>query len=101
MNRLRYFQKYARLFMDKPPRAGQVYRVRKYDRRDMDAGQLGTGLYERPRTTAGMLTPRADAADDAEAWEIGHMTQGKYALDSWRIFCRDVLLGRAQGWNGE
>ena len=29
------------------------------------------------------------------------MTQGKYALDSWRIFCRDVLLGRAEGWNGE
>ncbi|KAG9257805.1 uncharacterized protein F5Z01DRAFT_301822 [Emericellopsis atlantica] len=101
MNRLRYFQKYARLFMDNPPRAGQVYRVRKYDRRDIDAGQLETGLYERPRTTAGMLTPRADPADDAEAWEIGHMTQGKYALDSWRIFCRDVLLGRAQGWNGE
>ncbi|KAI6783813.1 Methyl-CpG-binding domain protein-like protein [Emericellopsis cladophorae] len=101
MNRLKYFQKYARLFMDNPPRAGQVYRVRKYDRRDMDAGELGTGLYERPRTTAGMLTPRADPADDAEAWEIGHMTHGKYALDSWRIFCRDVLLGRARGWNGE
>ncbi|KAF3358235.1 hypothetical protein VdG1_03012 [Verticillium dahliae VDG1] len=35
-----------------------------------------------------------------DAWEIGHMTQGKYALDSWRIFCRDELLGRAQDWNG-
>ncbi|TDZ24436.1 hypothetical protein Cob_v002608 [Colletotrichum orbiculare MAFF 240422] len=29
-----------------------------------------------------------------------HFTQGKYALDSWRIFCRDELLGRAKDWNG-
>lgn len=28
------------------------------------------------------------------AWEIGHLTQGRYAIDSWRIFCRDKLLGR-------
>jgi hypothetical protein len=38
---------------------------------------------------------------DLEAWEIGHMTQGKYAIDSWRIFCRDELLGRAEDWNGK
>jgi hypothetical protein len=101
MNRVKYLQRYARIFMDNPPRAGQVYRVRNYDRRDMDTAQLGPGLSERPLTTAGMLTPRADFTDAAEAWEIGHMTQGKYALDSWRIFCRDVLLGHARGWNGE
>jgi len=35
------------------------------------------------------------------AWEIGHLTQGPYALDSWRIFCRDILRGVATGWNGE
>lgn len=29
------------------------------------------------------------------------MTQGPYALDSWRIFCRDILRGKATGWNGE
>lgn len=29
------------------------------------------------------------------------MTSGPYALDSWRIFCRDVLRGVATGWNGE
>ena len=28
------------------------------------------------------------------------MTQGKYAIDSWRIFCRDAMLGRAEDWNG-
>jgi hypothetical protein len=35
------------------------------------------------------------------AWEIGHLTQGPYALDSWRIFCRDVLLGRSEHWTGK
>ena len=35
------------------------------------------------------------------AWEIGHIVQGPYALDSWRIFCRDILRGVATGWNGE
>jgi hypothetical protein len=39
--------------------------------------------------------------EDAEAWEIGHLTQGKYAIDSWRIFCRDELLARAADWNGK
>lgn len=42
-----------------------------------------------------------DAADPRTAWEIGHMTQGPYALDSWRIFCRDILREVATSWNGE
>ncbi|KAH7417437.1 hypothetical protein BKA64DRAFT_702206 [Cadophora sp. MPI-SDFR-AT-0126] len=40
-------------------------------------------------------------SDERAAWEIGHMTQGPYAIDSWRIFCRDVLRGVADGYNGE
>jgi hypothetical protein len=28
------------------------------------------------------------------------MTQGSYTLDSWRIFCRDVLRGLASDWKG-
>ncbi|KAJ2905332.1 hypothetical protein MKZ38_005631 [Zalerion maritima] len=28
-------------------------------------------------------------------WEIGHLTNGQYALDSWRIFCRDGFLARS------
>jgi hypothetical protein len=46
-----------------------------------------------------MLTPGRDDGE-ADTWEIGHLTKGKYALDSWRIFCRDELLGRATDWNG-
>jgi len=41
--------------------------------------------------------------DDARsAWEIAHLPGlGPYAIDSWRIFCRDQLRGLATGWNGE
>jgi len=36
------------------------------------------------------------------AWEIAHLPGvGAYAIDSWRIFCRDVLRGVASGWEGE
>ncbi|KAI2635184.1 DNA glycosylase [Xylaria nigripes] len=59
-------QRYARLWLAEPPRAGVCYAVRNY----------------------------------GAAWEIGHMTQGAYALDSWRIFCRDVLRGVASDWKG-
>ena len=35
------------------------------------------------------------AEDPREAWEIAHLPGvGAYALDSWRIFCRDSLRGR-------
>lgn len=43
----------------------------------------------------------ADDDPRPNAWEIGHIVKGPYALDSWRIFCRDVLRGLATGWNGE
>lgn len=35
------------------------------------------------------------------AWEVGHLISGPYMLDSWRIFCRDKLLGRAEDWTGK
>lgn len=80
MMRLKYLQKYARTFMQTPPQASVRYNVKHYDARDLDTD---------------------DVSADAQAWEIGHMTQGKYALDSWRIFCRDELLSRAEDWNGK
>mgnify|MGYP005989102611 CR=1 FL=1 len=80
MMRLKYLQKYARAFMQTPPKANIRYCVKHYDARDLDID---------------------DVSADTQAWEIGHMTQGKYALDSWRIFCRDELLSRAEDWNGK
>lgn len=34
------------------------------------------------------------------SWEISHLTKQHFVIDTWRIFGRDVLLGRAQDWNG-
>lgn len=81
-------QKYARMWIEYPPRADVKYDVKNYDA-PVDGADIQTG--------------EALSPDDprSSAWEIGHMTQGRYAIDSWRIFCRDVLLGRAEDWRGK
>lgn len=97
-NRLGYFRRYARAFLERPPRAGVRYTVRNYEERDSGARPQRSGL-ARGREEE---SPEGGGDDqDLDAWEIGHMTQGQYAIDSWRIFCRDELLGRAQDWNGK
>ncbi|RFU74080.1 methyl- -binding domain-containing 4 [Trichoderma arundinaceum] len=98
--RLAYIQKYAKAFIERPPKAGVRYRVKNYDKRAMSPPlrDPSSGDSEDPERSPLL----ADGGDqDLEAWEIGHMTQGKYAIDSWRIFCRDELLGRAEDWNGK
>lgn len=98
--RLAYIQRYAKAFIERPPAAGVRYRVRNYDKRavspprgDADGGDSEASERSRSLSDGGN--------QDLETWEIGHMTQGKYAIDSWRIFCRDELLGRAEDWNGK
>lgn len=99
-NRLGILQKYAQLFIDKPPRAGTVYRVRNYDSRDVDMSLINIMSSPGANLESPKAMPGTEDQDHPEAWEIGHMTQGKYAIDSWRIFCRDELLGRAEDWRG-
>ncbi|RDL40029.1 uncharacterized protein BP5553_00008 [Venustampulla echinocandica] len=81
------YQTYAKFWLEDPPKKGRRYAVRGYPTkesgRDIKNGEI-----------------LADD-DEREAWEIGHMTQGPYAIDSWRIFCRDALRGKAKDWNGE
>ncbi|RWA13449.1 hypothetical protein EKO27_g1662 [Xylaria grammica] len=78
-------QRYARVWLEDPPRNGVRHAVKNYH-----------GA-ESPRTDEhGVLV----CSGGDSAWEIGHMTQGPYALDSWRIFCRDVLRGAAEDWKG-
>ncbi|KAK1600202.1 methyl-CpG binding domain-containing protein 4 [Colletotrichum navitas] len=89
-------QRYARLWLGQPPTAGTVYRVKNYDKREAELDTLRPGVDE---DSLGLTAGRSGEA--GEAWEMGHFTQGKYALDSWRIFCRDELLGRAEDWNGK
>ena len=81
------YQTYAKIWLENPPTKGKRYPVRGYPNpesaRDVKKGEI------------------LDDDDERHAWEIGHMTQGPYAIDSWRIFCRDRLRGEADSWNGE
>lgn len=83
-------QKYARIWVENPPTKDTRYAVKNYPR-------AGDGSDVR----SGEQLPPEDQDSRVSAWEIGHMTQGPYAIDSWRIFCRDVLLERAQDWKGK
>ncbi|KAL6902608.1 hypothetical protein GGI43DRAFT_346159 [Trichoderma evansii] len=98
--RLAYIQRYAMAFIENPPKAGVRHRVKNYDKRAISPlwRDASSGDSEDPERSH----PLSDGGNqDLETWEIGHMTQGKYAIDSWRIFCRDELLGRAEDWNGK
>ncbi|KAI0526064.1 DNA glycosylase [Xylaria bambusicola] len=82
-------QRFARLWMENPPRKGVRYAVKNYQ------GQSADYLKEEGDGDNYCVEDGKEMQ-----WEIGHMTQGPYALDSWRIFCRDVLRGEAEDWNG-
>ncbi|KAK3337376.1 hypothetical protein B0T19DRAFT_70962 [Cercophora scortea] len=105
-------QKYARMWIERPPDKSRRYVVKNYPRPG-DGAHVRGGQEFGPepeggdgRIEGGDGLP-ADAVAEARrmalgcAWEIGFLTQGRYALDSWRIFCRDVLLGRAEDWMGK
>ncbi|KAM3077583.1 hypothetical protein ACMFMG_006919 [Clarireedia jacksonii] len=83
------YQAYAKIFIENPPIKGKRYAIHDYPTK-------GQG-----REVKKSEVLPDESLDSRPAWEIGHMTQGPYALDSWRIFCRDILLGKAKGWNGE
>ncbi|KAL4820617.1 hypothetical protein BDW67DRAFT_172779 [Aspergillus spinulosporus] len=77
----------AQTWLKSPPSRGKRYRKlnypRKTDGRDVKAGEC------------------IDDEDQRTAWEIAHLPGvGAYALDSWRIFCRDELRGLAKDWRG-
>jgi len=96
--RAKTIQRIAREWLDRPPTRFARYQVRNYVRRDLD---MNDAELQHDNTT---LSPTAAMTDstscDVDLWEIGHLTQGRYALDSWRIFCRDVLLEKALDWKG-
>ncbi|KAH7364063.1 DNA glycosylase [Rhexocercosporidium sp. MPI-PUGE-AT-0058] len=81
------YQIYAKIWLEDPPLKDKRHPVRGY-----------------PEPESGRDVKKGETildSDERSAWEIGHMTQGPYAIDSWRIFCRDVLRGVADGYNGE
>ncbi|KJF60459.1 uncharacterized protein CIMG_12981 [Coccidioides immitis RS] len=77
----------AKLWMVSPPVKGKRFRKLHY-----------------PDKSDGLDIKPGESIDDEDtriAWEIAHLPGiGAYAIDSWRIFCRDVLRGVATDWNG-
>ena len=77
----------AKTWLSHPPVGGKRYRKldypKKKDGRDIMADEC------------------LDDDDPRVAWEIAHLPGiGPYAIDSWRIFCRDELRGHAKDWKG-
>ncbi|KAK7745014.1 hypothetical protein SLS53_003249 [Cytospora paraplurivora] len=124
-------QKYARMWVERPPCKEVRYGVKNYplkgDGKDVRAGEV-FGPEDVDGSMRDMAIDGGDGSNNGSdgsnspdnydsskendpraktkargfgtAWEIGHLTAGRYAMDSWRIFCRDVLLGRAEDWKG-
>ncbi|CZR51064.1 uncharacterized protein PAC_00939 [Phialocephala subalpina] len=85
--RAQTYKTYAETWLENPPTKGRRYPVRGYPD---------------PESARNVKKDEIlDDEDERHAWEIGHMTSGPYAIDSWRIFCRDKLRGIADSWNGE
>ena len=76
--------KLAKTWMERPPEKAKRYRVLHYpergDGKDIKSGEI------------------LDEIDERVAWEVGQLPGiGAYAIDSWRIFCRDELRGLPHG----
>ena len=74
----------AKAWLERPPERGKRYRVLHYpkkgDGRDIQTGEI------------------IDEDDERIGWEIGQLPGvGAYAIDSWRIFCRDELRDLPSG----
>ena len=74
----------AKAWLERPPERGKRYRVLHYPKRD-DGKDVGAGEI-------------IDEKDERVGWEIGQLPGiGVYAIDSWRIFCRDEMRGLPSG----
>ena len=74
----------AKAWLERPPEKGKRYRVLHYPKKD-DGKDVA-------------LNDILGEEDERVAWEIGQLPGvGVYAIDSWRIFCRDELRGLPTG----
>ncbi|EEU35912.1 uncharacterized protein NECHADRAFT_34922, partial [Fusarium vanettenii 77-13-4] len=87
-SRARRLVAFAKAWVQNPPSKSRRYRKLHYP-------SHGNGLDIRKNE---VLTED----DEREGWEVAHLPSlGPYALDSFRIFHRDILRGLAQDWNGK
>jgi methyl-CpG-binding domain protein 4 len=90
--RARKLIKIAETWISEPPQKGKLHRT-------MDYPNKGNGRHLKPKE---IVDEDVENCIEAGALEIAHIYGlGPYAWDSWRIFCRDVFRGVAQGYNGE
>ena len=74
----------AKAWLERPPEKGKRYRVLHYPQKG-DGKDIKTGEV-------------INEDDKRVGWEIGQLPGvGAYAIDSWRIFCRDELRGLPTG----
>lgn len=106
-NRTAIIQKYARGWLENPPTKGKRFGVRGYGTGAgdvKDGEEFGSESEEEVEEGEAAVLDKVKERKErglGSAWEIGHLTKGAYALDSWRIFCRDELLGRSKDWKGD
>ncbi|KAK5173610.1 uncharacterized protein LTR77_002291 [Saxophila tyrrhenica] len=80
----------AKAWVEKPPVKGTRWRTLHYPAK-------GDGRELKKRALI-----EGDAVEVEGGLEIGHVPGcGPYAWDSWRIFCRDVVRGVAEDYNGK
>lgn len=85
--RAKRLRAFAQTWLEKPPSKHRRYRKLHYP-------ELGSGK------DVG-VTQVLSENDPREGWEIAHLPgMGPYALDSFRIFHRDMMRGLATDWNG-
>ncbi|VUC35653.1 unnamed protein product [Clonostachys rosea] len=86
-SRAKRFLLFAQAWLSSPPSKERRYRRMHYP-------SAGDGKDVGP-------TEVLDENDTREGWEIAHLPGiGPYALDSFRIFHRDMLRGLAKDWEG-
>jgi len=79
---------FAKTWVEQPPCKTRRYRKLHYP---MKGDGLDVGKDE-----------VLDEDDERMGWEVAHLPSlGPYAIDSYRIFHRDMLRGLAKDWNGD
>ncbi|KAI7278227.1 hypothetical protein KC345_g6073 [Hortaea werneckii] len=69
---------------------------------ERDGGRGGVAKKDPDGSGSAVAGLAGDTPDCKGSLEIGHIPGcGRYAYDSWRIFCRDVLRGVAEDYNGK
>ncbi|KAL4724316.1 hypothetical protein ACLX1H_008929 [Fusarium chlamydosporum] len=82
------FIAFAKTWLEKPPCKNKRYRKLHYPMKG-DGSDVGKD-------------EALDEDDEREGWEVAHLPSlGPYAIDSYRIFHRDMLRGLAKDWNGD